>query len=697
MAIRAGLFRTRVARRVLLLFFIGALLPVVVMGAISLVVTRNQLESGAEDQVKSLANTASQSVVQQLLLAQGGLARVRRIVARGEVGAEAAAALPPSMDGVALRSAGGAPRVVAGDPGDLPALDAADRATLAKGEMLVLTPKGSGQVLAVLALDSARAGAGVLWARLKPDSVWGQAEQFTAIKSRADFCVLGPEDAVLFCHSGTPGVANAFRRAQLTGIGGTFRARVEGQDLITGYRQILLANMGAARWTMLVSESAASVLAPLSVFSYSFPIALLLALAAVLLLANVLVRKTMEPLAALEDGTRRISGGDLDARVPVTSTDEFGTVAGSFNRMAGHLALTFHQIETGRAIDQAVLTARSADEAVSAVLDHFAALVPSQEVGVLVVDYQDGERARLRSRNGEGSERAVVVSVGPKEREWLRSEPAHRVVVGSSDELDTLAGSPHSDRSTARVVFPLLTRESVLGALWYEPPSGLIPAGEDVDRARQVADQATVALDELRLMAELEDLNWGTLRALARAIDAKSEWTAGHSERVAQVAMDIARAMGFGDAEVDILHRGTLLHDIGKIGVPAKILDWPSKLSDEDRKVMNNHPAIGARILEPIRAFRPMLPIVRSHHERWDGRGYPDGLAGEEIHPLARVVAVADVYDAMVSERPYRDSLSPESALTHIQSERGTHFDPRVVDAFTEMISRRLSVVATHE
>jgi HD-GYP domain-containing protein (c-di-GMP phosphodiesterase class II) len=146
--------------------------------------------------------------------------------------------------------------------------------------------------------------------------------------------------------------------------------------------------------------------------------------------------------------------------------------------------------------------------------------------------------------------------------------------------------------------------------------------------------------------------------------------------------------MELDPAQIVLLERGGLLHDVGKIGVPARILDHPGELSDEEFAVMKQHPVIGVRILEPIEAFRPALPIVRSHHERWDGTGYPDGLRGREIPRLARILAVADVFDAMVSTRPYRAAIPQEVVAASIIDRAGLHFDAEVVEAFARLMER---------
>jgi putative nucleotidyltransferase with HDIG domain len=204
-----------------------------------------------------------------------------------------------------------------------------------------------------------------------------------------------------------------------------------------------------------------------------------------------------------------------------------------------------------------------------------------------------------------------------------------------------------------------------------------------------------MAGDLQRQFEQLQELSVGTLEALARAIDAKSPWTAGHSTRVAGIALAIARAMRFDAPSLERIRRGALLHDIGKIGIPAGILDSPLPLTDEQRAIIEQHPALGARILEPLPHCAELLPMVVQHHERFDGTGYPARLAGTAIALDARVVAVADVYDAMTSERPYRRGLPPRDAAVRIAEGAGTQFDPDVVDAFLAAFRDRRIPVAS--
>lgn len=181
------------------------------------------------------------------------------------------------------------------------------------------------------------------------------------------------------------------------------------------------------------------------------------------------------------------------------------------------------------------------------------------------------------------------------------------------------------------------------------------------------------------LQANLEAM----IRAMVKAIEAKDPYTAGHTERVTRYALQLADAIGVSEQDRLILRMGTLLHDIGKLGVPDHILTKPSGLTNEEFEIIKMHPAIGANVIEDIPYFKACVPIVRWHHERLNGRGYPDGLAGDEIPLLVRIATIADMYDAMTSTRAYRKAMSPSAALSELKKDvlRGS-LDPDLVAAW---------------
>ena len=185
---------------------------------------------------------------------------------------------------------------------------------------------------------------------------------------------------------------------------------------------------------------------------------------------------------------------------------------------------------------------------------------------------------------------------------------------------------------------------------------------------------------------KLEQAYMESIQTVRYTVEAKDTYTRGHSDRVSEYSVLIGEKLGLGEDDIRRLRIGGLFHDVGKIGVPDNILQKNGKLSDDEYSEIKNHPTIGAHILSSASIFQDIIPIVKHHHERYDGRGYPGQLKGEEIPYLARIAAVADSFDAMTSKRVYRDSLPIEVVIEEIEKNKGTQFDPKVADAFLDIL-----------
>jgi response regulator RpfG family c-di-GMP phosphodiesterase len=200
-----------------------------------------------------------------------------------------------------------------------------------------------------------------------------------------------------------------------------------------------------------------------------------------------------------------------------------------------------------------------------------------------------------------------------------------------------------------------------------------------------IGSRAAAAIENARLYEDLRATFRQTIEGLAKAIDKMDRYTAGHSDRVAIYATFLAKRLALGDDLVEIVRQSALMHDIGKIGCVLN-LNKPGKLSSHEYEIFKKHPVYGRDILEPIRFLNPLIPGVHLHHERWDGRGYPLGLKGEEVPLMARIIAVADTYDAMTSDRAYRRALPHEIALAEIERCKESQFDPAIASEFIEGI-----------
>jgi PAS domain S-box-containing protein len=241
---------------------------------------------------------------------------------------------------------------------------------------------------------------------------------------------------------------------------------------------------------------------------------------------------------------------------------------------------------------------------------------------------------------------------------------------------------------------PLKSKGLVKGVLELFHRAPFEPDAQWVSFAETVATQTAIAIDSAQLFQDLEHSNLEislaydtTLEGWAKALELRDHETEGHARRVVEMALNLAKIMGIKGAELVHLRRGALLHDIGKMGVPDNILQKAGPLDDDEWDIMRQHPIYAYNWLRSIRYLRPALDIPHYHHEKWDGSGYPEGLKGEQIPLSARMFAIIDVWDALRSDRPYRKAWSKEKALAFIDEEKGSHFDPQVVDAFLEMIS----------
>lgn len=245
---------------------------------------------------------------------------------------------------------------------------------------------------------------------------------------------------------------------------------------------------------------------------------------------------------------------------------------------------------------------------------------------------------------------------------------------------------PGAEQVKSWIGAPLIARGNCIGVLTIDGYTAKQFSQADADLVSSFAIHAGIALENVRLFEEAQDAYLQTVSALASAIDVRDTYTSGHSQRLVDLAVETGRLLGCTPDELVDIKWGALLHDIGKIGVPDEILRKPSSLEQAELEIMRQHPEIGARIVEPVRNLATVAPIIRAHQERYDGSGYPDGLKGEQIPKIARIISVADAYVAMTDERVYREARSKEEAVAELKRCSGTQFDPHVVDAFLQAL-----------
>jgi HD-GYP domain-containing protein (c-di-GMP phosphodiesterase class II) len=271
------------------------------------------------------------------------------------------------------------------------------------------------------------------------------------------------------------------------------------------------------------------------------------------------------------------------------------------------------------------------------------------------------------------------------QRSFTRGES---VLCTQADEDPELVGARSIAEGTMSSVLCVLLRtpRKRLGVLHLDRGPLQHPFTKDeLHLADALAAHVSAGIESAELLRKQRELFYATITMLAQAVELRDEYTGGHTHRVTQYSHLLGQRMELTPEQLNWIRVGTPLHDIGKIGIDDSILRKTEKLTAAEFEIMKTHTTKGAKMLEQVVDLAPVIPIVRSHHERWDGRGYPDGLLAENIPLLARIVGVADAFDAMTSNRPYRQAITPETAFAEIEKQKGKQFDPVAADAFLDI------------
>jgi HD-GYP domain-containing protein (c-di-GMP phosphodiesterase class II) len=309
------------------------------------------------------------------------------------------------------------------------------------------------------------------------------------------------------------------------------------------------------------------------------------------------------------------------------------------------------------------------------------------EVGSLLLVDEEKYQLYFEVALGEREEeiKTIFLNFGEGIAGWVAQQGKPLIVNSPEKDLRFFKGVDERTEFKTRniICVPVKVKEKIIGVLEAINKKGRSRFGkEDLFLLTSLADQVAIALDNSRLYQELEEMFFQTAESLADAIEKRDPYTGGHTQRVTLYSQVIARYLQLKPLERKWLKIASVLHDIGKIGVEDDILKKPERLSPEEFNMIKRHSDMGAEILEHIRQLREIVPGVRYHHEQVNGKGYPDGLRGEQIPFLAKIVAVADTYDAMTTDRPYRKAMEKEAAIEELKRCSGTQLDKEVVEAF---------------
>lgn len=693
-----SLLRSVFARRMYGLFVICALLPVCVLAIVSLIRVSRTMRADSLEHLRHVSKNAGMTIVEALFLLDTEL---HSISATMSYGSQPAAAMPRSTRGadeerrflaLSIFPTTGAGKAVRGNPLPRPPSTPDIRQHLAGGKAVLFrdgSDRKSVRLFLAVALKPGSPEKGLVVAEINPAYIWALVRH--TLPPETDICIVDASGHLLFhSSSSTPGfIARLMPSLRVSSVG-QFEWKNQGNGAMVSYWSAFLDPLYRTdSWTVAASQEREAAFRPIRTFIRTFLLVVSLTLIIVSYVSIILIRRNLMPLATLRRGAKQLSQGDLSARVSVRSGDEFEELAETFNGMAEHLQQQFITLRESGRIVHGLLSVHDREGIARVALSAQGAAVPCDVMALSLIGPEIATVAVTYSRwmddAAPGGERETVTVFTEDELQSLRRNSGYLHISGGEGFPSLLC--PMLERETRDFyLFPIFLKGALAGVLTIAYCQAPPHIREDLTRTRQITDEIAVALDNIRLIDELNQLNWGTIRALANAVDAKSPWTAGHSERVTRLSMATGRAMGLTPQELEQLHLGGMFHDIGKIAVPEAILDKPARLTEEEFALIKTHAEVGARILEPISAYEKIIPMVAQHHERFDGTGYPLGLSGAGISLGARILAVADVFDALFSDRPYRAGWQRSQVLSFIKEKAGSQFDPEVAETLLTIL-----------
>ena len=387
---------------------------------------------------------------------------------------------------------------------------------------------------------------------------------------------------------------------------------------------------------------------------------------------------------------------NLGATAEIKMTDIRGlTPPSSPDSVSGELEKMVQRYQALYQANQLISSEAPPEGTYNEVLKHLFAVVPADRGIIMVKNTASGELVLMSSL---ARDPRIDISHVRVSETIISKAMKDGVATMTSDAMQDYQfarqASIHAQNIRSAICVPLLYREEeVLGVIYLDTQNIIRPFDKDMlELVTAVAGPAAIAIknatyiDELKAKSdELRQAYLSTINVLTRSIEARDKYTIGHAWRVTRFAMALADALDWTEEQKHALEMGGVLHDVGKVGVEDAVLCKNGRLTNDEYTIMKSHPEIGARILKDVHFLQPAIPYIRDHHERWDGRGYPGGKTGDEISPEGRILSVADAFDAMTSNRIYRDGMPPEAAIAELKKCSDAQFDPSLVPLFTEL------------
>ena len=412
----------------------------------------------------------------------------------------------------------------------------------------------------------------------------------------------------------------------------------------------------------------------------------------------IFLRRTIKALIAIIKRAEHLAAGKKGEKIEVAANDELKGLAHSFNIINTNLETKIKELEYSqrltRELFQQIGYAITGSQKIKALFDiivhgmkkaldtssSFIALYDRD--GVLRLKAYSGIQKDLRDNMRLPDNEGVI---------GLVIKNKNTIVENNSDgKLRERIGTDVISYKTSIGCVPVLINHNIKGVLGAADKTGdqkISP--EDITLLENIASQVALCVENIELSKNIEETYYDTLVMLARIVEAKDIYSAGHLERVSSYVKMMAAKLNIDEDAKKILSGGALLHDLGKVGVDDAILKKTGQLTPQEYEIMKQHTAIGENILKPLQSMSKLSVLVRHHHEFYDGSGYPDGLKGEEIPLLARILTIADIYDAIATDRPYRKMMSRDDAIKELRSCAGNKLDPKLVEIFIELITSK--------
>ena len=406
-------------------------------------------------------------------------------------------------------------------------------------------------------------------------------------------------------------------------------------------------------------------------------------------------RKIINSILEVVKNSKAIAEGDLSRTIKTEELNEIGELSDSFNRVTRRLRQNIEELKESKTLIQDILSRVGSAVTSFQDIDSLLELIVQTMTNALegasgVLTFVDEKKGELYIKVASGVSKDII----SKTRIKIDQGPIGYVVrnnrslllpnseEGAEFDLATDLEQPHH----SFICVPLAHANKVIGTLAVNDKKQGEFTEDDLSLLSNLAGQTAIAVENAMLNQDAEQAYFETIAALAMAVEAKDPYTKGHSRRVSDYSVKLAKKFDLSDKEIEILKQAAMLHDIGKIGIADAILRKPGPLTAEEYEMVKEHPVVGESILKPVKKLSSLCDLVRHHQEWINGEGYPDGLRGKDMSLSVKILMLADSFDAMTSDRPYRKALSFQQARAELARYSGTHFDKQAVDTFLEII-----------